>query len=75
MELPRIDKHVPLPKNNPKKNNHSAIIAAMEAGDSIWYAKHEEAHRLRMALINRLHNTSMRKDGEGWRVWRLKDDE
>lgn len=69
-----IEKGVPIPqRNRPKKSALSVAMLAMEIGDS--FLMKNKNHN---ALTTMAHHTlgkgnyAIRKDGDGYRVWRTK---
>lgn len=69
----RIEKNVPIPDRiyNQVEGEWARIIDQMTEGDSVWISNERDAKRLYQAMHNRKIKSATRKEGSGYRVWRL----
>lgn len=68
----KIDTNIPLPdRGTGSTDEFSKTAAKMKVGDSVLVKNITEAHKLRQALNSHNKRASRRKEGTGFRVWRI----
>jgi len=68
----KIEKNIPIPKFTIYGNR--SILQNMKVGDSIFVEDEQEKDSIRHAMRYRGLKPMCRKQGDGWRIWRISDD-
>ena len=68
----KIEKNVPVPTAG--KGMYGRIIRQMELNDSVFVTSQTEMTSMRNALTYHGFKALSRKEGKGWRIWKLNRD-
>ena len=72
MNIPKIEKGIPLPKAKNGRPTSTPYIDEMEVDDSVFVKDRVTANRLRANMSNRGWLPAIRKIDGGFRVWRIE---
>jgi hypothetical protein len=67
----KIDKNIPIPIRS-KHTALSELVEKMQPNDSIFVTDRREMQTARNLLLYRGFKPLSRKEGKGWRIWKLE---
>ena len=65
----KIEKGIPVPP--PRLNQKSAFVNQMQLGDSVLLLDYKSANNTRGVIIRTGFTAVVRKEKDGWRVWKI----
>ena len=70
----KIEKDIPIPERTAGRSGiWKNLVKQMSCGDSVLVATRKNANSLRAAIASQGHKPVMRKEGDGFRVWKMED--